>query len=247
MQQHSKFETVEPTISLVIPAYNEEAYLPACLDAVMRNLAGKVKEIIVVDNNSTDGTKNVVARYAGVTYVFEPRKGITRARQAGFQAASGDIIAYVDADTHPPEGWIEQITEQFAARQGLACLSGPYSFYDLSGLRNKVSTGWFIAAKPLYQITGYMMVGGNFAIRRDVLDKMGGFDEKIEFYGEDVDIGKRAKKHGKVLFSPRFVMPTSGRRMQKQGFARMAGLYLTNYLSIAVRGKPANMGYEDVR
>ena len=239
--------TMKPTISLVIPAYNEQDYLPACLDAVMLNLAGKVKEIIVVDNNSTDGTRQIVESYPAVTYVFEPNKGISRARQCGYQAASGDIIAYVDADTHPPAGWIEQIWDQFGARKNLACLSGPYSFYDLSGLGNAVSTCWFIAARPLYKMTGYMMVGGNFAIRRDVLDKMGGFDSSIEFYGEDVDIGKRAKKHGTVLFSPRFVMPTSGRRMEKQGFAKIAGIYFTNYLSIVFRGRPANNGYEDVR
>ena len=69
------------TISLVIPAYNEEAYLPACLDAVMRNVADKALEIIVVDNNSSDGTRQVVERYPTVKYVFEPIKGITRARQ----------------------------------------------------------------------------------------------------------------------------------------------------------------------
>ncbi len=236
-----------PTISLIIPAYNEEDYLPACLDAVMQNLAGKVKEIIVVDNNSTDGTKQIVERYPAVTYVFEPRKGITRARQRGFRAATGDIIAYIDADTQPPAGWIEQIWEQFAAQKNLACLSGPYSFYDLSGIRNAISTAWFVAARPMYKITGYLMVGGNFAISREVLEKMGGFDSSIEFYGEDVDVGKRAKQHGKVLFSPRFVMPTSGRRMKKQGFAKMAGIYFTNYLSIVFRGKPANMNYEDIR
>jgi glycosyltransferase involved in cell wall biosynthesis len=236
-----------PTISLVIPAYNEQDYLPACLDAVMRNVGGQAREIIVVDNNSTDGTKQVVERYPGVTYVFEPSKGITRARQRGYRAASGDIIAYIDADTQPPPGWIEQIWEQFAGHPDLACLSGPYSFYDLSRIRNTMTSGWFVAAQPLYKITGYMVVGGNFAIRREVLDKMGGFDSSIEFYGEDVDIAKRARKHGKVLFSPRFVMPTSGRRMQKQGFAKMAGLYLTNYLSIMLRGKPAHNSYEDVR
>lgn len=237
----------KPTISLIIPAYNEEDYLPACLDAVMQNVAGKVAEIIVVDNNSTDGTKQVVERYPGVTYVFEPRKGITRARQCGFRAATGDILAYVDADTHPPAGWIDQILEQFGSRDDLACLSGPYSFYDLSGIRNNISNGWFVAARPLYRITGYLMVGGNFAIPRDVLVKMGGFDSSIEFYGEDVDIGKRARKHGKVLFSPRFVMPTSGRRMKKQGFAKIAGIYFANYFSIALRGKPATRGYTDVR
>jgi hypothetical protein len=81
-----------PTISLVIPAYNEEAYLPACLEAVMRNVGDQAMEIIVIDNNSTDGTRQVVERYPRVTYVFEPQKGITRARQRGFQAASGDIM-----------------------------------------------------------------------------------------------------------------------------------------------------------
>jgi glycosyltransferase involved in cell wall biosynthesis len=236
-----------PTISLIVPAYNEEAYLPACLDAIMRNVGDQAMEIIVIDNNSTDRTRQVIEGYPGITYVFEPRKGITRARQRGFQAASGDIIAYVDADTQPPEGWITQIREHFAAHEALACLSGPYSFYDLGRTRNGISKAWFIAARPLYKLTGYMMVGGNFAIRREVLDKMGGFDPTIEFYGEDVDIGKRAKGFGTVLFSPHLVMPTSGRRMRKQGFARIAGLYFANYLSIAVRGKPATKHYQDIR
>ncbi|HEY1607254.1 MAG TPA: glycosyltransferase [Allosphingosinicella sp.] len=236
-----------PTISLIIPAYNEEGYLPACLEAVMRNVAGKALEIIVVDNDSTDGTKQVIERYPAVTYVFEPRKGITRARQRGFLASSGDILAYVDADTHPPAGWIEQIRQQFGTREDLACLSGPYSFYDLSGIPDMISTGWFVAARMLSKITGYLVIGGNFAIRRDVLEKMGGFDSAIEFYGEDVDVAKRASKHGKVLFSPRFVMPTSGRRMKKQGFARMAGIYFANYLSMVFRNKPVTRGYDDVR
>ncbi|NOW45883.1 glycosyltransferase involved in cell wall biosynthesis [Novosphingobium sp. SG751A] len=236
-----------PTISLIIPAFNEEDYLPACLDAVMRNVAGKAFEIIVVDNNSTDGTKQVVERYPGVTYVFEAEKGITRARQCGFKAAKGEILAYVDADTRPPAGWVEQIIEQFDKNDKLACLSGPYSFYDVSGLRNAISNAWFVAARPLYNFTGYMLVGGNFAIRREALTKMGGFDATIEFYGEDVDIAKRAKKQGKVLFSPSFVMPTSGRRMARQGFAKTAAIYFINYFSIALRGKPATKSYLDIR
>ena len=237
----------KPTISLIIPAFNEEGYLPACLDAVMQNLAANLKEIVVVDNNSTDGTKQVVERYPAVTYVFEPVKGISRARQRGYLASTGDIIAYVDADTRPPAGWIEQIWEQFDAQKNLACLSGPYSFYDLSGIRNKIASSWFIAAWPLYKITGYLIVGGNFSISRAVLEKMGGFDSSIEFYGEDVDIAKRAEKYGKVLFSPRFVMPTSARRLRKQGFAKIAAIYFANYLSIVLRGKPASKGYEDIR
>jgi glycosyltransferase involved in cell wall biosynthesis len=243
----SPTDAPRPTISLIIPAYNEEAYLPACLDAIMQTVAGKAIEIIVVDNNSTDGTRQVIERYPAVTYLFEPRKGITRARQCGFLGSTGDVLAYVDADTLPPPGWIEQIWEQFGKRKDLACLSGPYSFYDLSGIRNAVSSGWFAAARPLYSIMGHIIVGGNFAIRRDVLEKMDGFDATIEFYGEDVDIARRAAKLGRVLFSSRFVMPTSGRRMTQQGFVKTAGIYFINYFSIILRGKPATRGYKDLR
>ena len=236
-----------PRISLIIPAYNEEAYLPACLDAVMAHVARPGIEIIVVDNNSTDGTRQVVERYPGVTCLFEPRKGVTRARQCGLRGSSGEILAYVDADTRPPPGWVDQIEEHFAADPALACLSGPYSFYDLAGLRRFVSEAWFVAARSLGAITGYVVVGGNFAIPRKVLEQMGGFDASIEFYGEDVDIAKRAGKQGRVHFSPRFVMPTSGRRMQSQGFVKMAGIYCVNYFSVVLHGRPVTQSYTDVR
>lgn len=235
------------SISLVIPAFNEEAYLGKCLDAVMANVKGRACEIIVVDNDSTDGTAKVARGYPGVTYVFEPEKGITKARQRGYRSARGEIVAYVDADTRPPAGWIEQIDAQFGGNEKLACLSGPYSFYDLNGLRRRLAEGWFVAARPLYGIIGYMVVGGNFAIRRTVLDAMGGFDASIEFYGEDADIAKRARKFGKVLFSPRFVMPTSGRRLQQQGYLKSAGIYFINFFSIVLRGKPATHDYTDIR
>lgn len=236
-----------PTISLIIPAFNEEAYLPACLDAVIEHVGNRAVEIIVVDNNSTDGTRAVIERYPQVIYLFESQKGITRARQRGFLGSTGEVLAFVDADTRPPAGWIDQVAAQFAARPDLACLSGPYSFYDLTGIRNLVSTAWFVAARPIYALVGCVIVGGNFAIRRDVLDRMGGFDASIEFYGEDVDIAKRASRFGKVVFSPRLVMPTSGRRMAHQGFLKTAGIYFLNYISVVLRSKPATQGYTDIR
>ena len=235
------------SISLVIPAYNEEAYIGKCLDAAMQHVAQKACEIIVVDNGSTDRTREVVERYEGVTYVFEPCKGITKARQCGYQRSRGEIVAFVDADTVPPAGWIEQIEEQFRKNPGLACLSGPYCYYDLPRARQRIATGWFVAARPLYRLIGYLLVGGNFAIRRSVLGAMGGFDPTIEFYGEDADIARRARKFGRVLFLPGFVMPTSGRRLQQQGYVKTAATYLVNFLAIVLRGKPVTRGYTDVR
>lgn len=235
----------KPSISLIIPAYNEEAYLPSCLDAIMTNVAGRVLEIIVVDNNSTDDTRSVIERYP-VKYLFESMKGITHARQCGFLRSAGDILAFVDADTTPPAGWVDQITEAFQQDPRLATLSGPFRFYDLAGVRNLAFVTWFQLARPFFRISKNV-IGGNFAIRRDVLIAMGGFDQSIEFYGEDVDIARRARKFGRVQFSPGFVMPTSGRRIQQLGLIRTAGIYLMSFMSMTLRGKPASQRYEDIR
>jgi glycosyltransferase involved in cell wall biosynthesis len=234
-------------ISIVIPAYNEEAYLGQCLDAIAAHAAAGVCEIIVVDNASTDGTRALIESRAGVSYVFEPAKGITRARQCGFRHARGDVLAFVDADTRPPAGWIEQIAARFAGDPGLACLSGPYLFYDASPFRRGLAALWYLAARPVYHLLGYLVLGGNFAIRRAVLEAMGGFDTEIDFYGEDADIGRRASRHGRVLFSPRFVMPTSARRLAEDGYVGTAWTYFANFFSVALRGRPVTRSHKDVR
>jgi glycosyltransferase involved in cell wall biosynthesis len=235
------------SISLIVPAYNEEAYIGPCLDAIMVHARDRVSELIVVDNGSTDGTRAIVQSYPGTTYVFEPRKGITKARQCGFRSARGEVLAFVDADTIPPAGWIEQIEAQFRGDPKLACLSGPYLYHDLPPLRRWIASAWFIAVRPFAPIFGGIVVGGNFAIRRSALEKMGGFDVGIEFYGEDADIAHRARKFGRVRFRPQLRMPTSGRRLEEEGYVRTAGLYLVNFLSIAMGGRPVTHGYSDIR
>jgi glycosyltransferase involved in cell wall biosynthesis len=235
------------SISLIIPAFNEEAYLGTCLDAVEKHAKGKACEIIVVDNHSTDGTREIVQRYPDVTYVFEPHKGITKARQCGYRHARGDILAFVDADTIMPEGWVAQVEQQFRKDSRLACLSGPYRFYDLPWPQRFIASSWFVAARPLSLAVGPLVVGGNFAIRREALEAMGGFDLSIEFYGEDADIARRARKFGRVRFMSRLVMPTSARRLKREGYFKMASIYLVNFLSVAFAGKPVTRGYKDIR
>ena len=104
-------------LSFVVPAYNEEAYLPACLESIceqIRTLPAGTCEIIVVNNASTDRTREVALRYPGVTVVDEPRKGLTFARQAGFAASSGALIANVDADSRLTPGWVSKVLSTFA-------------------------------------------------------------------------------------------------------------------------------------
>lgn len=237
----------EPTISLVIPAYNEQDYLGPCLDAVLANAHGRFLEIIVVDNASTDRTAEVAAARPGVRVIREERKGVTRARQRGYLESKGDIIAFFDADTRMPAGWVEQVLKAFS-NQDLGCLSGPYRYYDMSALqRFWVFLYFWVLAIPSSLAFGYLVIGGNFAVRRSVMDKINGFDTDIEFYGDDADIARRAHKHSKVKFSRRLVMPTSARRLHGQGVVKTAALYTVNYLSQAFLHRAVTEEYKDLR
>jgi glycosyltransferase involved in cell wall biosynthesis len=238
-----------PTISLIIPAYNEEKYIGECLEYAIKNSHGGFSEIIVVDNASTDKTREVALQYAGVKVVREDRKGLTRARQRGYEESKGELLAYIDADTHMPEAWVETVIEEFKKNPKLACLSGPYIYHDISKWNQflvKVLY-WSAIAMPAYWIAGYMITGANFAIRRDVLDKMKGFDTSIEFYGEDTNIARRARAFGKVKFKLDFPMYLSGRRLNNQGIYKTAFLYITNFLSEAFYHKPLTKEYKDFR
>src|SRR3989338_4132988 len=96
-------------ISLIIPAYNEEASIGQCLETAIKNSKGRFKEIIVVDNASTDKTAEIARRYPSVTVVYEARKGTGNARQTGFEHSHGDIAAYIDSDSLIPEDWVDKI------------------------------------------------------------------------------------------------------------------------------------------
>ena len=234
-------------ISLIIPAYNEEKYIGNCLDYVLRNTKGKLFEIIVVDNKSTDNTAKIAISYPGVRVVSEENKGLVRARQRGFMESRGDILAYIDADTQMPDFWFYKILEGFS-EGSVVCVSGPYVYYDISKFQQfLVKIYWYILAMPVYYIVGYMVVGGNFAIRRKTVEKMGGFDTTIEFYGEDTNIARRASKEGKVKFNPSMFMYTSGRRLSGQGIWKTAYIYISNFLSEAFLHKPLTKEYTDIR
>ncbi|MCO8270262.1 glycosyltransferase family 2 protein [Actinoplanes sp. TRM 88003] len=87
------------SLSVIVPVFNEERFLGACLDAVLAQHE-PVHEVIVVDNNSTDGTREVLAAYAGRVLVLrESRQGVQHARNRGLDAASGTVFGRIDADT----------------------------------------------------------------------------------------------------------------------------------------------------
>lgn len=242
-------------LSFVIPAYNEEAFIGKCLESILadaKNCFHEV-EIIVVDNNSTDRTGEIAASYAGVKVVKEKNKGIVWARQAGYLAATGDIIANVDADNVLPNGWINKVFAEFSQNNGLVGLSGPLIYYDMSWLVNLEVKIFYILGYFAYIFNqfvfgrGNMLQGGNFIISRQAMEKIGGYNTDIVFYGEDTDVARRLSKVGFSKFTFSLPILSSGRRLSKEGVVISGLRYGINYFWILIFKRPFSKKSTDIR
>ena len=242
-------------ISFVIPAYNEEHRIGGCLHSIELELKRTPceAEVIVVNNASSDHTAEVARHFANVCVVDEPKKGIVAARHAGYVASSGTLIANIDADTIVPQGWLETVLKEFRKNEHLAALSGPYIYYDLSPWQRALVRIFYFGGWVSYLVahfvlhSGAMLQGGNFVIRRSAMEKAGGFDTSISFYGEDTDVAKRLSKVGIVKWTWRLPMYTSGRRLAQEGIVRTGVRYAINYFSILFSGTPWSATYTDIR
>lgn len=242
-------------LSFVIPAFNEERYLADCIESILKQTEGleEITEIIVVNNASSDGTREVALRYPRVRLVDEPRKGLTFARQAGFLASRGSLIANVDSDSRLTAGWVNRVLHAFEANPKLAALSGPLVYYDLTASERLLVRIFYFAAWMTYAINRYilrvgsMVQGGNFVVSRPALENIGGFNLDITFYGEDTDIARRLNEVGEVLFTLDLKMLSSGRRLRHEGILTMAARYSVNYFWTTFLKRPYTREHIDVR
>lgn len=232
-------------LSFVIPAHNEELYIGSCLDAVLKSIGERKNiEVIVVDNASTDRTKDVVKKYPRVKLIYEPKKGTNQARQTGLSAAQGELVAHIDADSLPTHEWLEIVLKEFEKNPGVVCISGPYIYYDLPNSVNVLVKIFYGLLYILYLITNLIsgrttfLMGGNFVVRRAAVIKMGGYNTEITFYGDDTDIAKQLSSLGKIKFILRLRVLSSGRRLATEGIAATTFRYVLNYFWIALFDKP---------
>lgn len=152
-------------VSIVIPAHNEERHLRACLDAIAAQTV-PVYEVVVADNNSTDGTVALAREYAFVKVVKEPRQGRVYARNKGFDAADGDIIGRIDADIVLPPDWVHCIREFYAdERHRLTAWTGAGYFYNVR-MPRLVSWAFGLFAFRLNKLLlgQYSLWGSNMAL-----------------------------------------------------------------------------------
>ncbi|MCC8423755.1 glycosyltransferase family 2 protein [Mucilaginibacter sp. UR6-11] len=124
--QHNLLKT-NPIISIVIPAYNEEENIVPTLASLCNNLVDSSVEIIVVNNNSSDNTEELV-KACGVTCILETKQGITNARNAGLAHAKGKYILNADADTIYPRNWIDEMSKPLLKTDKIAVTYGRFSF-----------------------------------------------------------------------------------------------------------------------
>lgn len=234
------------TISFIIPAYNEEKYISKCLESIIK-YGPTDTEIIVVDNNSTDLTAEMVKQFPGVILLKEEKKGTNSARQRGLSYATGELVAFIDSDCLLSADWLKQVQAEFA-NAGIAGLSGIYKFYDLNSLDKRLIIAiWNYFAWIASLLFGYAIYGGNFVARKKLLQQAGGFDTTITFYGDDTAVGKKLRQFGKVKFSRKLFVYSSYRRLKKEGIINSGFKYLLNYFWIVVFKKPFHRAYSDIR
>lgn len=245
----------EVKVSFVVPAYNEEALIASCLHAILAETSrvNCMAEIIVVNNNSTDSTRQVVCGIPEVTIVDEIQRGLVQARRAGCLAARGQLIANIDADTMIPPGWLDKVLAVFDRNPELAALSGPFIHYDLSKATRIVVAIFYRFAFISYLLVrfvfraGSMIQGGNFVVRKSALEAADAFNSNFSFYGEDTELARRLSKVGAVKFS--FALPafSSGRRLVAEGLCRVAFQYSINYLWTVLFKQPFTLDWLDFR
>jgi glycosyltransferase involved in cell wall biosynthesis len=240
------------TFSVIVCAYNEEQFLPACLSSLL-NQTRPPDEIIVVNNSSTDRTRSV-AEEAGVRVIDEPRRGLVIARETGRLQAIGDVLVYVDADCRAPAGWLEQVSRAFDTPIPPAAVTGPYRFYDWDLLGRWLIRAYDLSVAPMTHFLaqdvfhlGAILYGGNFAVRRDVLGAIGGFDTSIEFHGEDTNLARRVSKVGRIRLQSKCYVFTSARRYKALGRRKVFGLYLRNFCAEIFLHRPSDITHEDIR
>jgi glycosyltransferase involved in cell wall biosynthesis len=202
-------------ISIVVPAYNEEKLIADSLRHI--NLAstafaerGWESELIVCDNNSTDRTADL-ARAQGAKVVFEPVNQIARSRNRGAEAAAGDWLVFVDADSHPSRDLFAEVAERIADGRYLA--GGVTVRLDQKHRIGDLATQlWNLISRIMHWAAGSFIFCETAAFR-----EIGGFSHEL-FASEEVDLSARlknlARRRGKrIVILHKHPLVTSGRKM----------------------------------
>jgi glycosyltransferase involved in cell wall biosynthesis len=187
-----------PSVSVVVPVRNAAGLLEPCLRALLAQDYPRDRfEIVVVDNASSDGSADV-ARSLGLSPVLEPRRGPGLARNRGIAAATGDVVAFTDADCEPPAGWLAALVEALRDADAVMGPIGPRSAGNRFARARAALHARYLRWCRSLAAKGRLdhLDTASTAVRRAVLDQVGGFDPEF-FASEDRDLGARIAEAGR--------------------------------------------------
>lgn len=214
MSKISKLNSLQQqSVSVVIPAFNEENYIAECLEALTSQTV-RPYEIIVVNNGSIDRTSDIIRNYPNVRLVDEHTPGTFAAQQAGFNSAKGEIIARTDADSRPEQDWVARIIGAMQDPR-VSAVTGPFYYYDMPAKR---LTRFFErnGRKLIAGVSGdkSFLAGANMAVRRRDWQLVSRGLCQLHAVHEDLDLAIHLQERGKkIVFDPDIVVATSARRM----------------------------------
>ncbi len=222
----------QPRISVIIPALNEEKSIGACLDSLVAQRTDYRFEVIIVDNESTDRTVDVVKKFhhlldIHIVHIHERRRG--NARFVGCKEASGSVFFCTDADVILPPNWIEK-GMQYVQGSDVVALTGPCRIRDCPPHVNLLYNIWSVVWSYICRICmgTYLFRGNNIAVTREAYFAAGQFDPSADAH-EDTDLAMRVSGIGKIIFRPAWYITTSGRRFHK-GLLRGGLQYLHSFI-----------------
>jgi glycosyltransferase involved in cell wall biosynthesis len=223
-------------LSVIVPAYNEQALLPGCLDSLLHQTADPASyEVVVVNNHSTDQTA-AIARSKGVRVEEEPRKGYVHAIRRGVEVSQADLLAFTDADCRAPRDWVTRILRDFEDTPGIVALGGKLDFFDLDPILKQVTKGILAFSSVL--------PGNNMVLRREALDLIGGIDPQVNL-SADYWLTLQLRRVGRIRIDKSLIVSASGRRFGGAFGSHLQ--YLANVLAMRFLGRPLLLDFPDVR
>jgi glycosyltransferase involved in cell wall biosynthesis len=202
-------------LSIVIPVYNEAEHLGACLEAIAAQSIVPY-EVIVVDNNSTDTTVAIAERYPFVTILRERRQGVVYARDRGFDAARGQIIGRLDADSVIAPDWVATAQQLFDENPALTAVTGKIRYYGLA-FSSQLDSIDLRIRRRLARLLGkeVALQGANMALRRDAWQQVRPSLCHKSGMHEDFDLAVHLAGHGfMVAFDDRLDAAIDCRRLE---------------------------------
>ncbi|MGO4455053.1 glycosyltransferase [Arthrobacter sp. RAF14] len=213
-----------PSVSIVIPAYNEESVIRQCLTAAIYQ-SSPAHEIIVVDNRSTDRTAEIV-RAMQLEYPESPihlvaqndAQGLIPTRNAGLDYGSGEVLGRIDADSVLEPEWVEQVQNAFLDPTVQAA-TGPVLYYDMPLRRwgQKADDRMRQLMLRLARHEYHFLFGSNMALRKsawEIIRSETCLDEKDEMH-EDIDLSLHLAEHSlRVQYVPTMISGMSARRLE---------------------------------